>query len=164
MADEDALEVAACQMAVGKLVSEELPELAAQALVRGVDSPALRELAGQRPDDVRASGDLFRVALSELGIDLPDSDVAEWRLACRVAAEIVAGTIEAENGARKLWRASHRVQDRSDLLVFAALATELEESPGDTDDIKAEIIAAAQNLLSRFEYRWIDEPHGREAR
>jgi hypothetical protein len=93
------LEVAAWQVAVGRLASEDLPEIATEALVRGLDSPALRVLAGQARWDVRDSSDLFRVALDELGIELPDTDRAQWHLARRTAGEIVAGRIRAALGA-----------------------------------------------------------------
>lgn len=63
MTEADPLEVAAWRMAARSLASEDLPEIATEALVRGLDSPALRVLAGQSRDDVRDSADLFRVAL-----------------------------------------------------------------------------------------------------
>jgi hypothetical protein len=76
VSEADPLEVAAWRMADGSLASEDLPDVATEALLRGLDSPALRILAGQSRDDVRDSADLFRVALDELGIDLPDPENA----------------------------------------------------------------------------------------
>ena len=92
-------------MAAGRLASEDLPEIAVEALVRGLDSPALRILAGQARSDVRDSADLFRVALDELGIELPDADRARWRLARCTAGDIVTGRIGAVCGANELWLA-----------------------------------------------------------
>ena len=74
-----------------KSLREGVPEIATDALVRGLDSPALRVLAGQARWDVRDSSELFRVVLDELGIELPDPDRAQWNLARRTAGEIVAG-------------------------------------------------------------------------
>lgn len=74
VAEVDPLDVAAWRMAMGSLASEDRPEIATDALVRGLDGPPLRILAGQSRDDVRASADLFRVAVDELGIELPDGD------------------------------------------------------------------------------------------
>jgi hypothetical protein len=156
MTEVDPLEVAAWRMAVGQLASEDLPELATEALVRGLDSLALRELAGQAPDDVRDSADLFRVALAELGIELPDSETAEWRLARRVASEIVAGTISGGRGANKLWGTYLRVRENGDLRIFVGLASMLDDYPDDVEEIEADIVVAAREFLSRSEpRRWI---------
>src|SRR4051812_33321745 len=111
MTEVDPLEVAAWRMAVGDLPSEDLPEIATDALVRGVDSAALLILAGQSSDDVRESADLFRAALDELCIDLPDPDSALWRLVRIIARSIVAGRISPANGATEIWRAYHRAKD-----------------------------------------------------
>jgi hypothetical protein len=88
--EADPLAVATWRVAAGSLPSEDLPEIATEALVRGRDSPALRVLAGQSRDDVRDSAELFRVALDQLGIDLPDADSAQWHLARRTAGDVVA--------------------------------------------------------------------------
>lgn len=152
----DPLEVAAWRMAVGRLPSEDLPGLATEALVRGLDSPALRVLAGQAPDAVRESADLFRVALGELGIELPDSEAAEWRLARWVAAEVVAGNLSPARGANDLWVAYEEVRDNGDLRIFVGLASMLDDHPEDIRMIEADIVDAAQELLARPEpRRWI---------
>jgi hypothetical protein len=64
----------------GTLPSEQLPGLATDALSQGLDSPALRELAGTSPRDVRDARDFFLVALGELGITLLDEQQALWEL------------------------------------------------------------------------------------
>ena len=143
-------------MAVGSLASEDLPEIATEALVRGLDSPALRVLAGQSRDDVRDSADLFRVAFDELGICLPDADTAQWRLARRTADDIAAGRIRPACGATELWRAYHKVRDNGDLRIFVGLASMLDDHPEDADQIEAHMVAAARELLARPEpRRWI---------
>ena len=55
----------------------DLPEMATEALVRGIDSPSLRLLAGQPRNDVRYSADLFLAALDELGIEVLEPDRAQ---------------------------------------------------------------------------------------
>ncbi|UFS59785.1 hypothetical protein [Subtercola endophyticus] len=72
--EDEPLELASWQMIVGILRSEDLPDLATDALVRGVDSPSLRVLAGADADDVRESRDLFVDALAELNISILDED------------------------------------------------------------------------------------------
>src|SRR3954452_10133462 len=101
-------------MAAGSLASEDLPEIATEALVRGLDSPALRILAGQSRDDVRDSADLFRGALDELAIDRPAADSAQCHLARRTAGDIVAGPIRHARGATVLWLAYLKVRDNGD--------------------------------------------------
>lgn len=148
--------MAAWRMAAGRLRSEDLPEIATEALIRGLDSPALRLLAGQSRDDVRDSADLFRTAVGELGVDLPDSDTANWNLARRTASEIVEGRIEPSRGANALWSAYEVVLDNGDLRIFVGLASELDDHPEDIEQLSAQIIAEAQALLNRPEpRRWI---------
>jgi len=153
MAEYDPVEVAAWQMAVGRLASERLPELATDALVRGLDSPSLRELAGQSSGDVRDSADLFRVALRELEFEVPDAETAEWRLARKVATEVTVGTTSPAHGANELWRTYHSVKDNDDLRVFVGLASMLDDSPDDIEEIEADIVAAANEFLMRSEPR-----------
>jgi hypothetical protein len=156
VSEADPLEVAAWRVAAGSLISEDLPEIATDALVRGLDSPALRVLAGQSRDDVRDSADLFRVALGELGIDLPDPDSAQWLLARRTAAGIVAGRISPARGATELWLAYPKVRDNGDLRIFVGLASMLDDHPEDAERIESDIVVAAQELLSRSApRRWI---------
>ena len=156
MTEADPLEVAAWQMATGSLASEKLPDIATDALVRGLDSPALRMLAGQLRNDVRDSADLFRTALEELGIDLPDVDTAQWCLARLTAADIVAGRVSPGQGATNLWLIYLRVMDSGDLRIFVGLGSELDDHPEDEKEIAAQIISEAQALLDRpAPRRWI---------
>jgi hypothetical protein len=66
----------------GILPPEELPMLAAHALVDGRDSPALRELAGlPRRSDEAEIRELYVQALHELDIPLPGEETAgRWLL------------------------------------------------------------------------------------
>ncbi|HEY2794762.1 MAG TPA: hypothetical protein VGJ28_20545, partial [Micromonosporaceae bacterium] len=119
MTEPDPLEVAAWRLAIGDLPSEDLPAIATEALLGGLDSPALRVLAGQSRYDVRDSADLFRAALDELRIELPDADSAHWQLARRIAGDIVAGRITSARGAAELWITYTAVRDSGDLRIFA---------------------------------------------
>jgi hypothetical protein len=149
-------------MAVGTLASEDLPEIATEALVRGLDSPALRVLAGQARWDVRVSSDLFHVALDELGIELSDADRAQWHLARRTAGDIVAGRIRAARGAHELWLAYQKVRDSGDLRIFVGLASTLDDHPEDTEHIEAAILAAARELLDWPASGGFDSEHDAE--
>lgn len=148
--------MAAWRLAAGSLPSEDLPEIATDALVRGLDSPALRILAGQPRNDVRESADLFRAALDELGIDLPDPDSAHWHLARRAARDIVAGRVTPGDGASELFLAYLKVRDSGDLRIFVGLASLLDDYPQDAARIGDQIMAAARELLARpAPRRWL---------
>jgi hypothetical protein len=147
--EQDLLEVPAWRYATGELATEDLPDIAADALTRGIDSPALRILAGQARADVRESADLFLAALDELGIDLPDPDSAHWQLARRTAAGIVAGQVRPAHGASELWRAYLKVKDSGDLRIFVGLGSLLDDHPQDAGQIEEQIVTAARELLAR---------------
>ena len=63
------LKRATCLYFLGKLESYQLPDIATEALIRGVESPSLAALAGESPQAGMAElGPLFERALSELGL------------------------------------------------------------------------------------------------
>ncbi|MGW6427452.1 hypothetical protein ACWF82_32675 [Nocardia sp. NPDC055053] len=70
------LDSAADRFAVGYLPGEDLPMVAAEALARGHDTPALVELACLHRTDTRDAPALFRTALAELGL-IADTE-ATW--------------------------------------------------------------------------------------
>ena len=157
MIEPDPLEVAAWRMAAGELRSEELPGLATDALVRGIDSPALRILAGQAPSDVRESADLFRRAVNELDVNVPDAEQARWHLVRMTAQHIVDGRINPAAGASDIWMMGYlHVEDSGDLRIFVGLASMLDDHPEDRVHIEAQIVEAARELLGRPQpRRWI---------
>ncbi|BCY10082.1 hypothetical protein [Actinoplanes sp. L3-i22] len=156
MNEADGLEAAARQMATGRLISEELPGIATEALVRGLDSPSLRRLAGQRRDDVRDSVDLFRASLDELGIELFDAGETGWPRARRAATEMVAGRIRPTDGADQLRLAYEEVRNNGDLRIFVGLMSTLEDYPEGAEHIEGQMLAAARELLARpAPRRWI---------
>ncbi|MEU2368911.1 hypothetical protein [Streptomyces pseudogriseolus] len=82
----DRLQRSAWQYVAEVLPPEELPMLAAHALVDGRDSPALRELAGlPRRSDETEIRELYVQALGELGVPLPDEVTAGRRLLVSLA-------------------------------------------------------------------------------
>src|SRR4029078_1676242 len=98
------LELAALRLAVDEQPPEDLPVVAADALARGFDSPALREAAGISRRDIRDARDRFEDALAELGIAIPGRVDAVWQLVRRVAREIVDGDVSPYDGARAIGR------------------------------------------------------------
>ncbi|MFJ2239261.1 hypothetical protein [Streptomyces sp. NPDC087859] len=86
------LEEAAWLYQTDQTCPEDLPMIAAQALAVGVDTPALCELAGlPRHADPRDIRDTFEHALSELGIALPDSSLAQRYALRRLATRFTVG-------------------------------------------------------------------------
>lgn len=153
----DDLGLTACRFIVGDVPSEDLPGIATDALVRGVDSPSLRELAGLRPSDVREASDLFRAALDELGLPLPIKDEALWRLVRHIATRVVSGDLPPQDGAMWIWvNAANEVEEEGDLRIFIGLASERQDHPDAGDEIDAQVIEAAHELLARAEpRRWL---------
>lgn len=144
------LEVTACQFVVGEIPAESLPDIATQALVREVDSPSLRELAGLRRNEVREAADLFLSSLTELGLALPTRDEALWRLVRMTAARVVSGEVPPYQGALWIWtRAAHEVEEEGDLRIFIGLASERQDHPDAGNEIDAQIVDAARELLAR---------------
>jgi hypothetical protein len=153
----DPIEFAGWHWIAGDLRVEELPDLATDALVRGVDSPTLRVLAGARRDDAQDLRELFTRVLDELKIPLLDSDGAEWQLIRLTAKEIVAGSLDPTAGANQIWRRSFNVDEEGDLRVFVGLASQIEGHPTDAATLNRDIvIAAAELLLRERPRRWIE--------
>ncbi|WP_156910335.1 hypothetical protein [Nocardia mangyaensis] len=83
----DDLDTAADLFALGERGREDLPMVAAEALARGLDSPALIELACLHRTDTRDAPDLFRTALAELGLDGPSWPQREADIMLRRASQ-----------------------------------------------------------------------------
>lgn len=124
------------------------PDLATDALVRGVDSPSLRQLAGARADDGWVCDQLFRDTLDELGIITPDERTARRLLIRSVELDVVRGDLAPILGAIDINELIDHEADGSDsLLVFSGLLAEDEEYPDRRPQIERRIRAAATDLL-----------------
>jgi hypothetical protein len=144
------MQVAALLWVISDQPTNELPALATDALVRGLDAPALRELAGLPPGDYWDIKDRFERSIEELGLELPDEQTALWRLAQHKAAEIVAGSVAPSTGARWIWQhVSLRIDREGDLRVFIGLASEWDDHPRFRPEIEDQILTAARDLLDQ---------------
>jgi hypothetical protein len=153
----DPLQLAALRWAVDEQPAEKLPLLATDALVRGADSPALRELAGVRPGDFWEIKSLFEKTLDELGIEQVDAQTALWRLAQHMASEIENGGVRPIDGARWIWsNIYHRLDREGDLRVFVGLASEWDDYPLGRVEIEQAIVEKARRLVEQAEpRRWL---------
>lgn len=86
------------EVADGVLESRDTVGFACDLLLAGLDTPAMRELAGESPVQQRASEtyDLARQMLVELGVEPMTYDQAYWFLGRETARRILAGAPRAE--------------------------------------------------------------------
>ena len=101
---EGDLSVAATLSDLGWLRSDDLPYVAADALVRGQDSPALRELAGiSRSDATEVGRELLNRALAELEIKPASNCTARLAVVRQIAAAILDGSVTVRGGTRRIY-------------------------------------------------------------
>jgi hypothetical protein len=150
MAVMDRLQDSAWQYMAEVLRPEDLPMIAAHALVDGHDSPALRELAGlpSRSDATEVLRELYLRALSELDVALPDEETAGRRLLVSLAFGLVHGALSPrEVGDGLSMTVTARTQEETQFLSVAAEYSEWIE-PDDLPAWERELLAAAQLLAS----------------
>jgi hypothetical protein len=136
------------RMAIDRQPTEELPDLAAAALAEGVDSPALRLLAGTSRQDVRESRDLFMQAMSELGVSPPTEAQARQVLVLFWAQQMIDGELSPYEGSRLIWREGYlELGQPANLVPFVGLASEWEDSPTYRPQYERDMIASARELL-----------------
>jgi hypothetical protein len=138
-----------------QLAPEELPRIACDALERGLDSPALRYLAGLERPTSREIGGAFDVACAQLGIfpaspgevEQRQSDSWIWdatQIAKHISTQILSGTLDPAEG----WlRLPYREGDLGPLAVFFEFA-ERSGSVRFDEHFRAKIIAIAKQFLS----------------
>jgi hypothetical protein len=147
------LRAAADDYVLQRVGAEDLPMIAADALARGVDSPALRELAGLSRTDTRESADLLAHAMGELGHPLRERRVVLWDRARQAAAALINGALGAEVAAGEIaWllcEAEHLDEHgaRCDLATrFELLSVNWTDMPERRDEVERSILAAAREL------------------
>ncbi|MDK1348962.1 hypothetical protein QNO09_38085 [Streptomyces sp. 378] len=149
----DRLQFSAWQYVAEILPAEELPMLAAHALVDGRDSPALRELAGlPRRSDPAEARELYVLALCELGMPLPDEETAGRCLLVRLAFGLAHGELSPQDVGNGLsMTVTARTREETRFLSVAADYSEWlgpDELPGWEKELRtaAHSLAAATDL------------------
>ncbi len=153
MSDEIAYYYALWRM--HQLPPEEVPRIACDALEDGLDSPALRYLAGLERPTSREIGSAFDDACSQLGILPAFANVVEKRnsdpwiwhatqIAKHISAQILDGTIDPAEG----WlRLPYREGDLGPLAVFFEFAERF--GPVRFDErFRSRLIETAKQFLS----------------
>lgn len=150
MTRED-FELVAANVALDLLTPEKLVGAAIAALEDGLDSPALRVLAGLSPTEVDEAPQLLGLALSELNVQLPSPGDAVMRLAGQITTDIADGTVAPYDGAKRIWQLALRVPDQQlpELNSFVYAASEWEDRLDDRDCFDDGIRRAAHDLLER---------------
>ncbi|SDS94338.1 hypothetical protein SAMN04489743_1272 [Pseudarthrobacter equi] len=134
---------------IGHVPSKQYPDIAADLLVHGYDSPALRELAGHPRSDPLGARDLWLQARQELGRPFEDDSVARRVLVRNWLHEIVDGTLAPRTGAgltfREGWLALGQPTELDHLVV---LMDDWDDMPRNREDICGQIVAAARTALT----------------
>jgi len=113
--------------ATNRLFASEYAEWAISMLERDFDSPSLRILAGLDGSNLFEADDYFRRVLRELHIPEPDFETSIRAYACELATRLVAGTLDAENGVRQLYRLCVAAHYAKDFMVWLHLDDALED-------------------------------------
>ncbi|MGX5681142.1 hypothetical protein [Schumannella luteola] len=162
--EPEPLEVAAWQMSAGELDAWELPDLAVESLLRGVDSASLRLLAGHtRFDSLQESRDVFRDVIDELGISVPEPEAARWLLIRLAARRVVGGTLDPITALHEIIHRYHRIEWNGDLRVFVGLESMLEDGMDAEETAFAVVEEATLLLARRVPRRWLRLRAGGEA-
>jgi hypothetical protein len=131
-------DIAVARWSLGELTTDELPRVAVDALVAGLDSSALCELAGEEAKPNPDHSVLFDRALHELGHSRPSEDQAmtlnafyELRNAVAVADAILAEKIDIIEGCVQIAADVNRAElyfDK-DLSLFIGIDSEADDLP-----------------------------------
>jgi hypothetical protein len=135
------------------LPREELPEVAADALMAGLDSPSLRVLAGLTAARMDRAPDLLDRALQELG-RRPVASLPPAREAALWAEAITAGAVPLLQGTHALWAMWRKANDeelKAALLEFRVEHNRWQQaSPEHRRRIEREILTRARAFLARW--------------
>lgn len=145
------MQLVADRFLAGQIASERLPHLAAEALVEGFDSPALRELAGLSRDEVREARDLFRRALTELGATMPVEDASADDMVLFWASRMVAGTVAPADGANWVIRYGEDLGWPERLTRLLGLASVWDDWPEGRRETERNMLAEARALLTEHQ-------------
>lgn len=145
----DPFGLALALLVVGMQPPEDLPDVATAAILAGVESPSLAQLSGLPRSEYQEARDLFFQAMEELGLDRPSPSDARWTIVRQWASDIVAGALSPIEGAQRIQRDGWNELGRpEELTVFVGLADQWSDDPPHWDELEAEIIEAARNLVS----------------
>lgn len=136
---------------VGLIPSEQYPDVAADLLVGGCDSPALRELAGYPRNDPQGACDLWAQVRDELGKPFEDDVLARRILVRRWLQQIVDGSLDPHTGANDvLGLAWFALGQPSELNPLRADRDFWDEFPERRDEIQRALLDDAHRILDSW--------------
>ena len=155
------LDVLIARYVAGALPPTELPSVAEQLILDGLDSESLTHLMlDHNPSNERRQA-LFERSISELGLSLPDKRDAAIVAAKHIAQSILDGTTSPYDGATYCWKVIRRDFDRvpSELWAFRSNASAIEDCYADSEQFGTnhqvliaqcteEILEACRSLLA----------------
>jgi hypothetical protein len=147
------IEVAQALYTLRRLPGEELSRVGVDLLQSGVDTQAVRELAGAQSNTLRDSGELFERVLLELRRPNMSARDAALVIARDLAKKVVAGAMLPRDAAERGSSLCPDAQYDELLTPFLAYADDYECYPGSHARIDAEVIEHSRKLLA-------GEPHG----
>ena len=150
------LQVVARRLVLGEVLSDVLPDAATEALSRGVESPALVELACLSARDVRAgvadARGLFEMALAELGLAMPSKNDARKAVRRQAAQRLASDAPVTADCLHEIYWQTCYITDDPDhaRLVNQWLSLWLSwvEQPANRPELEPGIRAAATNLAA----------------
>ncbi len=121
------------QWVLGMLPPERLPDIAVSALQNGLDSDALRILAGLSGSEIDDASKLFEEALKSLGRGQMSKKDAVRLYARTISGQILRGEMEPYAGAKKIWEAALKASEPEfhEVDPFIYAASEYEDRPED---------------------------------
>jgi hypothetical protein len=141
-------------LVLGMQPPEELPVIATNALVEGIDSESLRELAGTLPIQYQNARDLFLSAMSELNIAIPSEQQARWSAVRHWAIDMVEGRLDPRAASGLIhWDGSNELDQPKSLTVFVALEDEWDEDEARRPEIEQTMMEAAKDFLDQTDYQ-----------
>jgi hypothetical protein len=142
------IDVAQALYMIKRLPGEELPNIAVDLLVHGVDTAAVRELAGLQGPTLRDAGALFERVLTELGRPSMTIEQAAQVIARDLARRVLAGELQPRDAANRGWSFCPEAGYPDVLTRFLAYADDYECYPDQSASIDAEVIDYAKHLLA----------------
>ena len=142
------------EVSLGLVSSDTLADWACDVLVAGLDTPALRELAGLPVAEAREAKDLLYAVAEDLDLELPNAQESRRLLVQLWATDIVSGDLAPEVGAFRIWAqwsegrsCGENVPDS--WLPFVHEASDWDEWPRRHEEIRASIRSAATRLSDK---------------
>ncbi len=148
------LEQLAARLVLGEGFRPEDAVATASALVaEGIEVDGVVQLACQPTDGKSLAADeieiLLRVALAEVGLQIPAREAAAWTLARWYATSMIDREIPTEEGARRLWSLARHCGNPPELGWMLQLHDAWESSIGpERDAVEAEMLAYAPEVIT----------------